>query len=329
MSVLRRTARVVADEGVAGLARRIGGKIFRPDRPEPHVERDAARQEYKQQARAFHERTRALGHERLENYYWYHTIDLGNGLITPGVYDFRPQLPVFGFPDRMAGMRVLDVGSATGFFTFEFERRGAEVVSVELPSLAAWDMLDAERDEVIRELIAWHKVDTAEQAYDRHLDGPFRFCQSVLGSGVKRCYSSVYDLTLAKLGGETFDLIFAGDVLLHLFSPLKALDVLAGLCRGSLVVTIDAAFPGPAHLPMLAFLGDHRDDQRAWWIASVGCVEAMLKRLGFGTVSVVGRHSGLLRPDCVPYAREVIWSWKTQPSGKSAGTLGMAGWDHG
>lgn len=132
---------------------------------------------------------------------------------------------------------------------------------------------------------------------------------------MQRCYSSVYDLTLAKLGGEKFDLIFAGDVLLHLFSPLQALDVLAGLCRGALVVTIDAAFPGPAHLPLLAFMGDHREDQRAWWMAGVGCVEAMLKRLGFTAVSVVGRHSGVLRPDCVPYAREVIWGRKTQPFG--------------
>ncbi len=311
MSVLRRAARVVAEEGVAGLAKRIGGKIFRPVLPqEPNLERDAARQEYERQVREFHERTRALGHEGLDHYYWYHTIDLGNGLVTPGVYDFRPQLPVFGFPDSMAGMRVLDVGSATGFFAFEFARRGAEVVSVELPALADWDMLAAERDAVIRELIAWHKVETAEEAYVRHLDGPFRFCQSVLGSGVKRCYSSVYDLTLAKVGGERFDLIFAGDVLLHLFSPLKALDVLAGLCRGSLVVTIDAAFPGPAQLPLLAFMGDHREDYRAWWIASVGCARAMLKRLGFPAVSVVGRHAGLLRPDGIPYAREVIWGNK-------------------
>ena len=34
---------------------------------------------------------------------------------------------------------MLDVGSATGFFAFEFERRGAEVVSVELDSLYALD----------------------------------------------------------------------------------------------------------------------------------------------------------------------------------------------
>ena len=39
------------------------------------------------------------------------------------------QFQRFHFPDRMRGMTVLDAGSATGFFAFEFERRGARVVS--------------------------------------------------------------------------------------------------------------------------------------------------------------------------------------------------------
>jgi hypothetical protein len=46
---------------------------------------------------------------------------------------------VFQFPVDMRGMSVLDVGSATGFFAFEFERRGAEVLSLELPSLEDLD----------------------------------------------------------------------------------------------------------------------------------------------------------------------------------------------
>jgi len=43
--------------------------------------------------------------------------------------------PGFPFARGMRGMRVLDVGSATGLLAFEFEKRGASVVSVELPSL--------------------------------------------------------------------------------------------------------------------------------------------------------------------------------------------------
>ena len=39
----------------------------------------------------------------------------------------------------MTGMRVLDVGYGNGFFAFEFEIRGAEVTSVDLPSMAILD----------------------------------------------------------------------------------------------------------------------------------------------------------------------------------------------
>jgi hypothetical protein len=76
----------------------------------------------------------------LSKYYWCHTIDLGDGLVTPGDYDYRSSLPLFQFPEDMRGMTVLDVGSATGFFAFEFEKREAVVTSVELPSIADWDM---------------------------------------------------------------------------------------------------------------------------------------------------------------------------------------------
>ena len=47
---------------------------------------------------AFCERARQLGLPDVSRYYWYHTIDLGDGLVTPGLYDYRET--VCGFPDR-------------------------------------------------------------------------------------------------------------------------------------------------------------------------------------------------------------------------------------
>src|ERR1039458_7329122 len=95
--------------------------------------------EFQRDAEEFGRRARALGFGDIENYYWYHTVELPDGLVTPGQYDFRRSLACFPFPEDMRGMRVVDVGSATGFFAFEFEKRGARVVSVELPSLYALD----------------------------------------------------------------------------------------------------------------------------------------------------------------------------------------------
>src|SRR5262249_55707897 len=157
-------------------------------------------------------------------------------------------------------------------------------LSVELPSLADWDILSSERDWVVRQMMASHNAATPQEAYMCHLDGPFQFCRSRLGSKVKRCFSTVYKLADSLPAKEKFDLIYAGDVLLHLFSPLKALDVLSQLCRGSLVVTIDVPFPGiTIDFPLMAFMGllSMQADRRTWWAVNAPCVEHILKRMGF------------------------------------------------
>lgn len=312
--MLQRAARIFADEGVAGLIRRVSRKVLggpRATAPRTDVvlagRIAAARSEHERQVAAFRTWCRDLGHTDLDDYYWYHTVDLGGGLVTPGDYDYRDQLSAFGFPGDMSGMRVLDVGSATGFFAFEFERRGAQVVSVELPSLAAWDIIASERADLIRRLMACHRAGSPEQAHERHLDGPFRFCHTALGSRVERCYSSVYDLTLAKVGGEKFDLVYAGDILMHLFSPFKALDVLSGLCRGAILLTIEVPFTGPEEQPLIAFRGHlSEEDGRTWWMPNRACAEHMLRRLGMKSVTVAGYYSGIARRAWFPYSREVI-----------------------
>src|SRR5215207_4750221 len=123
---------------MAGLVRRAGRKSRGKDQ-ENGISPSAVREEIEQMAAAFYQRAAELGHGNIRNYWWYHTIDLGNGLITPGVYDYRSTLSAFNFPDDMTGMDVLDIGSATGFFAFEFEKRGANVTSVEIPSITDLD----------------------------------------------------------------------------------------------------------------------------------------------------------------------------------------------
>src|SRR5690606_5527832 len=76
---------------------------------------------------------------RMKQLSWYHTIDLGDGLFTPGAYDHRPYLGAYGLPKSLAGCTALDIGAASGYFTFELEQRGAQVTSTELPQWMAHD----------------------------------------------------------------------------------------------------------------------------------------------------------------------------------------------
>ena len=273
-------------------------------------------------------RARALGLADADRYYWYHTVDLGEGLITPGLYDYRETLSSFQFPQDMSGMTVLDVGSATGFFAFEFERRGARVVSVELPSLRDLDRFPGQ--DVDSSLHKIEKMvfpdDLDQDKFVRHghserdlywylLEGPFRFCRERLGSRVERCYSTVYDLTLERTGvREGFDLVFLGDVLIHTLYPLKALASLASLCRGTLVFS--GVLPeGPQEPPAMVYVGGSNpaDDEVAWWHPNLSCLMQMLSKLGFAHVENVGFHRGLLNPSGWQFERVILRAQKRLP----------------
>ncbi len=269
---------------------------------------------------AFNERARQLGLPGTSRYYWYHTIDLGDGLITPGLYDYRETLSDFHFPENMQGMTVLDVGSATGFFAFEFERRGARVISTELPSLRDLDRFPGQDIEnslrKIERMIypdglaleSMRRGDSEPELYRCLLDGPFQFCKERLRSRVERSYSSVYDLTAEKLGVRNgFDLVFVGDVLLHTLYPLKALAALAPLCRGQLILA-QALPEGPQEPPAMMYVGgaDPREDHISWWLPNKSCLIEMLSKLGFPSVEEAGWHSGLLRPGAYPFRRIVL-----------------------
>ena len=59
---------------------------------------------------------------------WFHRIDLGGGIITPGVDNSPSKLQYMHLPEDLTGKSVLDIGAYDGFFSFEAERRGARRV---------------------------------------------------------------------------------------------------------------------------------------------------------------------------------------------------------
>jgi len=267
----------------------------------------------------FNRRAAALGFADIDKYYWYHTIELADGLITPGLYDLRTALPGFPFPKDMSGMEVLDVGSATGFFSFEFARRRARVVSVELPSLYALDRFpgqDIEHTiEKIGEMIVpkslgeirgYVRKYTPEQLYFYLLEGPFEFCRKMLNATVERCYSTVYDLSETKPGGK-FDLVFMGDILVHTLNPLQALTAAATLCRGTLIVS-QVLPEEPGEKPAMMYVGGEspESDEVSWWLPNKACLVQLLKKLGFRDVQETGRNRGVLRPSGYAYDRALV-----------------------
>ena len=150
---------------------------------------------------------------------WYHTIELAPGIVTKGWFDLRGHVDSYGLPERMDGMRALDVGTWDGFWAFEMERRGAEVVALDVDHESEYDYPPRRRPRTFP---------------DTFRGAGFVLAKEALGSAVERVHHNLYDVTPDDIG--TFDLVFCGSVLIHLRDQLLALERLAALCRGRLVL---------------------------------------------------------------------------------------------
>ena len=245
--------------------------------------------------------------EEMAKYYWYHCVELADGIVTDGDYDLRPLLPRYGFPARMDGMRVLDVGRASGFFAFEFERRGADVTATEIRTYLDWDFVGGEvwREKRRREIGA------AEDEFNhREIYGAFDFAHRVRGSRVKTAWTTAYELDPAALGGK-FDLVFAGSISSHVRDPILAFEKLYEVTGGECVVAAPTfKIDEVSHLPMLALIGTADSDRRSWWTMNALGLCEMLRCANFRHVEVVSRFdivnrrvAGLVVPHVVVRAR--------------------------
>ena len=85
---------------------------------------------------------------QLQELGWYHSLELPDGRVIQGLQpldQLKTRLAQFPIPKDLTGKRVLDIGAWDGWFSFEMERRGAEVVAL--------DSAKQERFLVARELM--------------------------------------------------------------------------------------------------------------------------------------------------------------------------------
>ena len=202
---------------------------------------------------------------------WYHTLDLGSGVVTPGWFDLRPIVDRLPWPD-VRGKRCLDVGTYDGFFAFEMERRGAaEVVAIDLDDHREWDWPAQLRATGAESLAA--------------LAGPekgrgFRIAARAIGSRVRREGLSVYRLAEADLG--RFDVVVCGSLLLHLRDPIAALEAMRSVCDGELMSSEEIDLRLTLLHPKLPYARlDGTSPLCQWWSPNAAAHARMLQSSGF------------------------------------------------
>jgi tRNA (mo5U34)-methyltransferase len=198
--------------------------------------------------------------DRADAIRWYHTIDLGNGVVTKGADDSPYRLARLDLPSSLAGASVLDIGAWDGFFSFEAERRGAARV-------------------VSADYYSWHGTGWGSKA-------GFELARKTLGSKVEDVDIDVMDLSPERIG--TFDVVFFLGVLYHLRHPLLALERVASVTKHLLILETVVDLVG-VNRPAMAFYParELNNDPTNWWAPNVPALHGMLRDVGFDRVRTV------------------------------------------
>jgi tRNA (mo5U34)-methyltransferase len=200
---------------------------------------------------------------------WYHSFELPDGTRIEGfnkIEWLRTRYARFPIPADLGGKRVLDIGAWDGWFSFEAERHGAEVTSIDCVEVA--NFLDI---------------------------------QKRLASRVSYRILDFYELPEAGLG--VFDFVFCLGILYHLKHPLLALEIVCGLTTDTAIVESFVIDPDTwqdhgDEVPTMEFYEtDELGNQLDNWIGpSVSCLMAMCRAAGFARVEFLhttGMHAGV------------------------------------
>ncbi len=192
--------------------------------------------------------------EQLSKRGCYHSLELADGTVIPGLIGIdalKARIRSFPIPEDLRGKRVLDVGAASGWNSFEMERRGADVVAV--------DCVEFEE---------------------------FHMARQLLGSQVDYRILDVDELTPQLLG--RFDYVLFFGVLYHLRHPLMGLERVCALTREAAFVEsfVTDTDPDPSPSCTLEFyetdeLGGQIDN---WCGPNTNCLMALCRSAGFARV---------------------------------------------
>jgi SAM-dependent methyltransferase len=218
--------------------------------------------------------------DRLEDCFFYHAMDLpGFGLVRAH-WDLRGRFDDYLGGVDVAGKSILDVGTATGFLSFEAEKRGAARV-------LSFDMSDAKQQAFLpfkdklyyRDPRQWAEVYGAEI---KQWKNAYWLCHRLLDSKAEVCYGNIYELPV-ELG--QFDVAIVGSVLEHLSDQITALASIARLTKETIVV-VSPLLQTEERIAQFEALASNPEVDFTWWTYSLGVYREVFGMLGFRISSV-------------------------------------------
>jgi hypothetical protein len=214
----------------------------------------------------------------FEDCLFYHVMTLP-GHVTSGEWDIRGHESAYLGNQNFNGKTVIDIGTASGCLTFAMERLGANVIAFDsLSQIDAIPYFDLETR------FGMHK----EKYHSDIISGlelmknGFWFAYNALKSKVNVFYGDIYNCQ------EDFghvDYAFFGNILLHLISPIQALNTFAPYASEKVIITEamfkDYDYQSPEPVCFLYADISQKDNRFSWWQVTPGFLTQYLKILGF------------------------------------------------
>ena len=198
----------------------------------------------------------------LDQCYFYHSLDLPSGTVS-GDWDLRGLFRQYIGNVDLKGRTVLDIGTASGFLSFEAEKAGAKsVTSFDSDSAKNWQVAPDE------------KVD---RDYFQKMRNGYVFAHHSFKSSAKCVLGNVYQVDTAV---PKHDIVIVAQILVHLRDPLTALEAAARRAKEQIIIVEGMV---DTEEPIAHYLGGRA--QYAWWHLSRGIYRVWLGKLGFDITS--------------------------------------------
>ena len=242
---------------------------------------------------------------KFEDCDFYHTVEIpGRGLVR-GLWDLRQHVDEYLGGYCFAGKRVLEIGPASGFLTFEMERRGADVVSLEVPDDPGWDFVPFP-DDVLQPIL------TPRRQQMTRVKNSYWFLHHLTHSKARLCYG---DSCCIPNDLGTFDVAVMASVLMHCERPARVIAECAK--RADTLIVTDLYRPELEGFPVCRLVPDPNNKMwDTWWHFSTDFFRQYFGVLGFRQISIT-RHEQFFEPGGRIFPHFTAIGVKGEPLGRS------------
>lgn len=231
---------------------------------------------------------------------WFHSIDLKDGITTPGGRGWEERRKLFSIYETVKGKTVLDIGAMEGGDTFCAEDAGASsVTALDVDNYFEYDLgLNAAWDYTVDRYLQINRENPEnEWVFLNSKRFGFELCRQVRHSRAERISGTVYDLCPSRHG--MFDVVYCFGLLYHLRHPVLALDRIAAVTKDKLFIC-SQIFDGyaPYANTMLYYNDTWRGSYTNWFVPTPQALIDMASSSGFRRIEVVAATPAQLALVC-------------------------------